>query len=258
MNTTERPSDDDLHGFVGGRLDALRRQAIADWLLDHPSSAAEVRDWQNQNAALRTAFDPVLNEEIPAPLRQAAQRPRPPAGRHPRMGLAAAIGGLAIGTVVGYGLHASLATGQRPEPVPIAHSAAIAHAVYTPDVRHPVEVGAAQEAHPTQWLSKRLGAPLRVPHPSTDGYALVDGRLLPRETGPAAQLMHEGTGGKRLTLYIRTNATDNRETAFRYALEGKIGVFYWVDGRLGYALSGELTREKLLALAESTYKQLSP
>jgi anti-sigma factor RsiW len=97
-----------------------------------------------------------------------------------------------------------------------------------------------------------------VPHPSTDGYALVDGRLLPRETGPAAQLMHEGTGGKRLTLYIRTNATDNRETAFRYALEGKIGVFYWVDGRLGYALSGELTREKLLALAESTYKQLSP
>jgi anti-sigma factor RsiW len=70
--------------------------------------------------------------------------------------------------------------------------------------------------------------------------------------------MHEGTGGKRLTLYIRTNATDNRETAFRYALEGKIGVFYWVDGRLGYALSGELTREKLLALAESTYKQLSP
>lgn len=256
MNTPKHPNDDDLHGFVDDRLDASRRQAVADWLLDHPSTAAEMRDWQNQNAALRRAFDPVLNEQIPAPLRQAAQRPQ--ARRHLRVGLAAAIGWLALGTALGYGLHASLATGERPEPMSIARSAAIAHAIYTPEVRHPVEVGAEQEVHLTQWLSKRLGAPLRVPRLRTDGFALVGGRLLPGETGPVAQLMYEDTAGKRLTLYIRTNAADNRETAFRYALEGKIGVFYWVDGRLGYALSGELTREKLLALAESTYKQLSP
>ena len=44
-------------------------------------------------------------------------------------------------------------------PVSLARSAAIAHAVYTPEVRHPVEVGAEQEAHLVQWLSKRLLSP---------------------------------------------------------------------------------------------------
>ena len=32
-----------------------------------------------------------------------------------------------------------------------------AHRVYVSEVRHPVEVGADEEAHLVQWLSKRLG-----------------------------------------------------------------------------------------------------
>ena len=34
--------------------------------------------------------------------------------------------------------------------------AALAQAVYEPEVLHPVEVGAEQEAHLVKWLSKRL------------------------------------------------------------------------------------------------------
>ena len=44
-----------------------------------------------------------------------------------------------------------------------ARRAANAHAVYVPEVRHPVEVGADQEAHLVQWLSKRLAVPVRAP-----------------------------------------------------------------------------------------------
>jgi len=248
-------SDDDLHGYVDGRLDAGRRQAVEAWLQANPDDTERVRAWQSQKAALRAAFDPVLSEAAPARLVDAARRPRAGPRTMPRV--AAAVAWLALGSVIGYAIRGLQPTADGGPP-PIARSAAIAHAVYAPEVRHPVEVGADQEAHLLQWLSKRLGTPLKAPRLAGEGYALVGGRLLPGERGPVAQFMYEDASGKRLTLYVRTDATDSRETAFRYALEGKVGVFYWLDGKLGYALSGELPREKLLTLADNAYKQLNP
>ena len=130
--------------------------------------------------------------------------------------------------------------------------------VYTPEILHPVEVGAREEAHLVSWLSKRLGAPLHAPQLAGAGYELVGGWLLPGETGPAAQFIYQDVRGNRLTLYVRTAANDNHETAFRYAQESKVGVFYWVDGPFGYALSGELERPQLLRVAEIVYRALNP
>jgi anti-sigma factor RsiW len=61
-----------------------------------------------------------------------------------------------------------------------------------------------------------------------------------------------------LTLYVRVNADDSRETAFRFAQEHGVGVFYWLDGKLGNALSGELERNELLRVATAVYRQLNP
>ncbi len=47
------------------------------------------------------------------------------------------------------------------------------------------------------------------------------------------------------------------DTAFRYAIENGVGVFYWVDDECGYALSGSLDRTQLLALARVVYGQLA-
>ena len=47
------------------------------------------------------------------------------------------------------------------------------------------------------------------------------------------------------------------ETAFRYAVENGVGVFYWVDDECGYALSGNLDRTQLLAIARVVYGQLA-
>lgn len=38
----------------------------------------------------------------------------------------------------------------------------------------------------------------------------------------------------------------------------KVGVFYWLDGSLGYALSGELERQQLLRAAEAVHHGLNP
>ena len=56
-----------------------------------------------------------------------------------------------------------------------------------------------------------------------------------------------------------SDGNGNRETAVGYALEGNVGVFYWIDRNVGYALSSaDLNREELLAVANSVYKQLNP
>jgi anti-sigma factor RsiW len=130
--------------------------------------------------------------------------------------------------------------------------------VYSPEVRHPVEVGADQEAHLVAWLSKRLGTPLKVPHLGDLGYSLVGGRLLPGERGPVAQFMYQDGKGQRLTLYVRVNPDDSGETAFRFAQEHGVGVFYWLDRKLGYALSGEVEKNELLRIATAVYRQLNP
>jgi anti-sigma factor RsiW len=38
-----------------------------------------------------------------------------------------------------------------------------------------------------------------------------------------------------------------------------VSVFYWVDGKVGYALSSaDISKETLLSVAELTYQQLNP
>jgi anti-sigma factor RsiW len=70
--------------------------------------------------------------------------------------------------------------------------------------------------------------------------------------------MYQDAKGKRLTLYVSRVEGQPRETAFRFSQEDKVAVFYWVDGALGYALSGELAKPQLLDVATAVYKQLNP
>jgi len=50
----------------------------------------------------------------------------------------------------------------------------------------------------------------------------------------------------------------NRDTAFRYAHENGLHVFYWIDGKLGYALSGDIDKAEILRIARTVYEQLNP
>ena len=205
--------------------------------------------------ALHQLYDPVLEEPVPERLRAPRRRWRTPA-----IAAAWAIIGLCAGIFAGWQLHASRASIAMQAEVPaFVKRAAIAHATYSPEVRHPVEVGADQEQHLVAWLSKRLGAQVRAPKLEAAGYSLMGGRLLPGDNGPVADFMYQTAQGRRITLYVRTEAAENHETAFRFAAEGNVKVFYWIDHKLGYALSSaDLSREDLLAVADAVYRQLNP
>lgn len=256
--TMQAISEAQLHALADGVLQEEQRAAVDAHLRAHPQDAARVDAWREQNRQLRALFDPVLDEAVPSHLMQAASPP-PANGawQRPAMQAAAAIVLLIAGGAGGWLLRGGDSVTANASPISLARSAAIAHAVYTPEVRHPVEVGVEQEAHLVQWLSKRLGSTLQPPVLSPLGYHLIGGRLLPGDgDGPVAQFMYEEGTGKRLTLYVARERAGKQETAFRYTQEKDLGVFYWIDGQMGYALSARLPKAELGKIADAVYAQL--
>ena len=205
----------------------------------------------DQNNALRRAFDGVLTEPIPARM----HLKRPVWHEYARAAVLLAVG-------IGIGLAIPMLRPAQPNsatvvtPLPIR--AARAHLVYSPEVRHPVEVEAREQDHLVKWLSKRLDVKLKVPVLSTEGFELLGGRLLPGSDGPVAQFMYQDATGKRLTLYVTRPHKGDEITAFRFAQDGPVSVFYWIDRDCGYALSGEVDKPQLARVANSVYRQLEP
>jgi anti-sigma factor RsiW len=245
-------SEADLHAYVDGGLAPERRGEVEAFLSGNPQEHVKIRAYQEQNRILHAFFDPVLAEPIPAKWQT------PPQGRRfLTKRVAAAFAWIAVGGLLGWFLRGEMA-GRSAREIDFARQAALAHTVYTPEVRHPVEVTAEQEEHLVRWLSKRLGGALKVPHMVDLGYELVGGRLLPGDQGPVAQFMYQEASGKRLTLYVKTDPSSERETAFRFSQQGKVAVFYWLDRRLSYALSGEMRKDELLKIANAIYQRLNP
>jgi anti-sigma factor RsiW len=204
-------------------------------------------------ALLKRHFDPVATEPIPA--RMYLRQPR-------WIGFARGAALVAAGIAIGFGM-SYLRTDPTPRVDsavvhPFAVRAARAHAMYTAEQRHPIEVR-AQEEHLVRWLSRRLNYNIKVPVLAEDGFELLGGRLLPGGDGGAVALfMYQDAGGKRLTLQVTRRARAEQLTAFRFAQEGNVTVFYWIDRDCGYALSGDLDRTTLTRIATSVYKQLEP
>ena len=266
----------ELHAFIDGQLTPERQAELDLWLAQRPDEASRVTAYREQKRALRALFDPVLAEPLPPRLAAAARQRRP---WHP---LPAAAGFLLalLGGVAGWALHASVAPAPAAtasaSPLPsasataaarasaFAQRAAVAHAVFSPEVRRPVEVDAAHEDQLVTWLSKRMGAPMKPPHLQSLGYALEGGRLLPGGQGPVAQFMYRDEAGQRLTLYVSNEVAELASpagsasgAAFRFAREGELNVFYWVEGRFGYALSAAADRNALAAVSNEVYRQLA-
>jgi len=163
---------------------------------------------------------------------------------------------LAIGAALGWYSRGELNTYEQPVARMI-NQAFTAHVVYSPEIRHPVEVDASEEKHLVTWLAKRLKAPIHAPNLHTLGFELLGGRLLAAEGKPAAQFMYQDNAGNRLTLFIRKNPDARHDTAFRFARQENINAFYWIDDGLGYALIGELDKPTISKAAHLVYKQLT-
>ncbi|WP_411880587.1 anti-sigma factor family protein [Polaromonas sp. YR568] len=263
-------TESDLHGYVDLQLTPARRAEVEHYLDERPDERRRVQQWQQQNDLLRGSLDPVLEEALPARLPL-----KPPATVYPWRGLAAGIAIAAVsassawfvrGSVDGEAARLALARASsmvaagNSELTGFARRAAVAHVVYSPDIRRPVEVGADQEQQLVTWLSRRLGTAVKPPVLQGIGYELIGGRLLPGDTGPVAQFMYHDATGQRLTLYVTREVpkiANQPETAFRFGQDGPVNVFYWVDRNFGYAISGGADRKELMRVSQEVHRQLA-
>lgn len=249
-----RLADDDLHAYLDGELDAPRIAEVEAWLAAEPAEVERLRQWAEQKDGLHRLFDRVLEEPVPPRLLPAAimARRRSPLKIIAR--LAAALALVLLGGASGWWLRGDTAP-QSVAAFAMARDALSAHVVFAAEIRHPVEVAVSERAHLVGWLSKRLGAELKVPDLAASGFSLMGGRLLPASTGPAAQFMYESKAGQRVTLYLRRSEGAST-TAFRFVSQNGVEAFYWMDGPFGYALVADLPRDQLMPLALAVYHQL--
>lgn len=256
----EPVEESDLHGWVDGRLTPEREEAIEAYFAVHPDARERWRQYAEQRAALRAAFAAEVTGPLPARFRIPRLLQE---RRHRRqrwfIQIAAAVCLVVLGCLGGW-----VARDVVPQMTSstsahlgraIIADAIAAHRTFAVEVRHPVEVNAAQKADLVEWLSKRLGRPLVVPDLAAMGFRLMGGRLLPAESGPAAQLMYENDGGIRLTVYLQAGVAGEVKL---FRNDKDVGALYWSDEGLGCVIVGDATRAILRTVAATVYEQTFP
>jgi anti-sigma factor RsiW len=244
-------TEDELHAFVDGELPEDRRPAVEAWLSSHPDDAALVASWRAQAEMVRARYGAVESEPVPERLK--VSQLIGTGKRWKSIAAAAAIGAFMIGGIAGWMAHGASAA-VPPVSDAFVQQAFNAHRLYINEVRHPIEVRANEE-HLLPWLSRRVGAPLRAPDLSPFGLSLLGGRLLPCQSGAAAALfMYESSSGERFTLYV--SKLKESQSAFRYNENDKFALVRWVEGEVGYALSGPAEKTRLKSIARSAYEQM--
>ena len=255
-------TEDELHAYVDNKLPVSRRDEIEDYLAQRQDEQDRMHAYIDQNMQLHALFDPVLYENIPdrlnIPNRHMWQWQRWVAGFVIAL-VSGTSGWLLRGPIDGTVQLTQRNVGQTKSVLDsneLAHLAAVAHIVYSPDIKRPVEISADQEDQLVAWLSKRLGSTIRPPRLSQRGYELIGGRLLPGAKGPVAQFMYHDVNGQRLTLYVTTDQAHNIDTGFQFSQEGLVNVSYWFDGKFGYALSAGISKEELTRIAKTVYEDI--
>jgi anti-sigma factor RsiW len=250
---TDRDSsvtEEELHAYIDGEIPEDRRNAVEAWLATHPEDAARVAEWRAQADAIRTRYGSIASERVTPRFDLEALAGTGSWWR--AVAAAAAVTAFLAGAIAGWLAHSASAAG--PSAFDMLNAEALgAHRLYTAEVRHPIEVRAAEQ-HLTPWLSRRVGTTLRPPDLESFSLKLLGGRLLPGPIGPAALFMYESPTGERYTLYCsRSNAP---RSALRYQPAEGTAAVQWIESDIGYVISGPADRERLINIAQATYEQM--
>lgn len=252
-------SERDIHMALDGELPGEERVAYDAWLEANPEMKAKSARYIADRAALRAALAGVMDEPVPAKLRQAVLGEAParaPAWRSRWWLSAAAAAVLMVGGLGGYVAGVDGIGRINESDDQLAEQAIAAHVIYAAEKRHAVEVPASEKDHLQTWLSNRVGLKLVAPDLAAEGFQLVGGRLLPAgDQGKAAMLLYEDAKGERISLFVTAESSQTTKGTYSAEADGPEAV-YWLDKGYGCAVVGSLPPERLSAVAKRAYGQL--
>jgi len=256
--------EQDLHLYVDGHLGRERQKVVETHLRRDPEMAARVSDFRRQNELLRQLFaaaddapSGVAQQRLQRALARRLGRSRVLAYWRPTAAAAAALlvaGGLGAAAT-------ALLDGRSATPAApgtsVAETAAGIHRFDAGASSEPTEFTAEGAATLRLLLDKRLGAPLRLPDLSAEGFSLVRGRLLPTPDGAAAQLLYRDQAGRVVTVFL--GPADQAPFSTLPAAERQgLSLHVSHDGGIGMAVVGAMTDDEVRGLADAARRSLLP
>lgn len=255
MSTARPISEDDLHAYVDGALDARRQAEVSAYLAAHPDMAARVEGFARQRAMLREALGPIAQEPVPPELSLRRMLDERLASRAMPWRSAAAAAVLLIAGGAGGWFGRDWMAEPSYGLAALARDASENYQVYGPDRFRPVEMKADDSRALLDWVSRRIGQPVIAPDLSASGYRFMGGRLVATARGPAGLLMYDDDRGTRLVMLMRTMAKERTTPMSRYE-NGGIAGFAWAQDGVGYSVVGEMQAETLHPIADTLRRQL--
>lgn len=227
------PSEQDIHAYVDGRLEGVRRDAVERYLARHPERAIEVQAWQSDAQRLRAAFGGAQTLPDNPALHPAAIRRRQRQRRLQWRSLAAgALLCLGLGGLGGW--HARDIRGQTAA-LPMADAIAAYRLVAMDGAMRP-DLVPHRDGQMQAWLDTHFERATRLPDLSAAGFRITGGRLFATDQGPAAMVLYRDAGGHAISFYVRPPGPRNRLLPVGQRTEGGLLAQYWSGQGYNYAI----------------------
>jgi anti-sigma factor RsiW len=113
-----------------------------------------------------------------------------------------------------------------------------------------VDPAMQETTQPLDWLSHQVAVSLQLPDLTSQGFTLVEKRLVAANDPQAVQVIYATSSGRRLSLFLRTRWQDETPQ-IRFAEHDGVTIVYWLEGPLAYALAGQLDRQEMAEVVQT-------
>jgi anti-sigma factor RsiW len=250
-------ADHRVQDYIDGRLDERDQAVVAAYLLAHPDAASKVETLRRQNEALRGIGHEILDEPVPARLRDVLrQQPEASFAAQRRrlssfLEAAAAILLFCAGGALGWFMHDRL-TPQPGVQDLIASNAADVYTFYGGEHDYPVDFPPDRTAELLSWISRSFEREISPPNLAELSYEYRGGQLLPISGASIGFFQFESPEGARLAVVFWPG--DQPPTKLdRIGRQENVAARYWLGDGFSFAVMGDPANPDLESVAEAVF-----
>jgi len=262
MTRSRDYTHEEIQAFLDDELDSGARADIQAAIANDEDLARLVNEFRHNDELLKQLDIASLDADTPKVLEDIARGATPPRSRKPEQkspaplrvysyarNLAAAAALLVIGFSSAQFIDNPFVAKHNSLASTWIYRAIGAHKVYTEDAKRPVELPAEQPDALRNWISNRIGAPVRDVKLDSFGYRYSGGRLVTDGFNPAGQLQFAGGPGRKITIFVRRHSGNVTSTR-KVEIDG-IKAVLWSVGELDYAVIGQVPEKELFSIARA-------